>query len=163
VKRNISVTIYRKVVSGVILMLFLTFLGVGYVSAADNDIVVLSEETGWNFRGRYDGVDVYCKVLYYMYNYFDVYWRFENNNNFPVRISVSDKLYETNYGSYHIEDFHKSYADLEPFETKGPLSPDRLYYKWFKEMQGRHHDSKGSIIDPLTVTEVHFEWSVRQR
>jgi hypothetical protein len=80
------------------------------------------------FPNSCDGVSVAFRVHYFPFDC-DVNWRFKNNNAYPVKIEITDKIYITNYGEKLISDHYQTYAELQPGETKSMLGlGDHLSY-----------------------------------
>jgi hypothetical protein len=95
-----------------------------------------AEVEDWRpFPNSYDGVSVAFRVHYFPYDC-NVNWRFKNNNPYPVKIEVSDKVYITNYGEKLVVDSYQTYAELKPGETQSMSGlGDQLGYDW-KEFGG---------------------------
>jgi hypothetical protein len=106
------------------------------------------------FPKQYDGVSVAIRVHYFPYDC-EVNWRFKNNNPYPVKIDITNKVYITNYGDKLVSDGYQTYAELKPGETKSMQGlGDQLSYEG-EEFGGilnsRAVDKNGRKVTPFVV------------
>jgi hypothetical protein len=71
-------------------------------------------------------VAVYVSMSYYPAGGCTVNWRFENQNDYPVKVEVTDKRYEWRRGSKFISNSYQTSATLGANETRNGGGGDSI-------------------------------------
>ncbi|MDR2528487.1 MAG: hypothetical protein LBD04_05675 [Synergistaceae bacterium] len=106
---------------------WLALIALGTIALTSGAAQALEE---WSqFPGNYDGVSIAMRVHYFPYDC-NVNWKFTNNNSYPVKIEVFNKVYLTNYGEKFIARGDQTFVELRPGESRSMLGlGDQLSYE----------------------------------